>query len=222
MMGGKNSELVGALAGSVIFHAVLIVLLATVFTESSELVMTEEDLDFVPAELVQELPDTPQMQQVMPKRERPSFELEPVKTSSLLNEDFSSNIDLDELQELEMVDVGSETGVEGADSMVKVAMQERDFVRNYQTLVQKTFESRWRQPPGTRVGTVAYISVRFAPNGDVLSFQMSQRSGNVAFDRSVQRAAALVKKIPRLRDVPPSLFKKYFASMRVRMIKEAN
>ncbi|MBF2754798.1 MAG: TonB C-terminal domain-containing protein [Gammaproteobacteria bacterium AqS3] len=222
MMGGKNSELVGAVAGSVIFHAVLIVLLATVFTESSEMVVSEEDLDFVPAELVKELPNTPQMQQVMPKRERPQFELEPVKTSSLLNEDFSSNIDLDELKELEMVDVGSESGMEGADSMVKVAMQERDFIRNYQALIQRTFESRWRQPPGTRVGTVAYLSVRFAPNGDVLSFQMSQKSGNIRFDQSVMRAAALVKRIPRLRDIPPSLFKKHFASMRVRMIKEAN
>lgn len=214
MLGGRLSELFGAVVGSIIMHVVILILLVTVWSDSDSNEADSDDRQFVPATLVRDAPKLEDIKiAIKQKRERPKLNISsPVPVNSAISSEFSSNIDLDELEKLEeSEDFDELTGLEDAEGLLRVAMDERDFILNYRALIRQRLERNWRQPPGTSLGTTAYFKVKFSQDGTINSYNMTRSSGNGRFDDSVRRSIALVRRIPEIQDIPEDIFAEYFA-----------
>ncbi len=99
----------------------------------------------------------------------------------------------------------------------ELAQEEQILKRRRQTLRQRHFneyvgsikdkvQRQWRRPVGVPGGLRVKIRVAQIPGGDVVSATVTQSSGHVEFDRSVESAVFKASPLPRPRD--PDLFER--------------
>ena len=99
----------------------------------------------------------------------------------------------------------------------ELAQEEQILRRRRQTLRMRHFneyvgsikekvQRHWRRPVGVPAGLSVKIRVAQIPGGDVVSATVTQSSGNVEFDRSVEAAVFKASPLPRPRD--PDLFER--------------
>ena len=62
--------------------------------------------------------------------------------------------------------------------------------------IQSSVTRNWRRPTGVPAGLKCTVSVMQANNGKVLRVEITQSSGNVAFDRSVEQAVLAASPLP--------------------------
>jgi colicin import membrane protein len=81
---------------------------------------------------------------------------------------------------------------------------------SYAALIKRTVEGNWSRPPSARKAMQVILSIRLIPTGDVVGVEVTQSSGNLAFDRSALNAVEKAARFPELKDMPPSVFEAYF------------
>jgi len=78
----------------------------------------------------------------------------------------------------------------------KRAVYEQSEVARYKSLIKGQITRNWILPVSYQKGLKCKILVRLIPSGDVVSVRITQRSGNSAFDRSVERAVNKASPLP--------------------------
>ncbi|MDJ0870477.1 MAG: cell envelope integrity protein TolA, partial [Gammaproteobacteria bacterium] len=85
------------------------------------------------------------------------------------------------------------------------SLRQRNF-NQYVASIQDKVQRVWRRPLGVPKGLSCTIRVAQIPGGEVVSATVTQSSGNVEFDRSVEAAVLKASPLPRPRD--PDLFER--------------
>ncbi len=85
------------------------------------------------------------------------------------------------------------------------SLRQRNF-NQYVASIQDKVQRVWRRPVGVPKGLSCTIRVAQIPGGEVVSATVTQSSGNVEFDRSVEAAVLKASPLPRPRD--PDLFER--------------
>ena len=81
---------------------------------------------------------------------------------------------------------------------------------SYAAHIKRTVEGYWSRPPSARKDMEVVLSIRLVPSGDVVGVEVTQSSGNQAFDRSAVLAVEKAARFPELKDMPSSVFDAYF------------
>ena len=76
----------------------------------------------------------------------------------------------------------------------------------YVARIRVSVKERWIRPTGVQEGLRCKVFVDQAPNGEVVDVVIRQSSGNIAFDRSVERAVLAASPLPTPKD--PALFER--------------
>lgn len=71
----------------------------------------------------------------------------------------------------------------------------------YCSRIQPKFDAVWRQPTAAAYGTRASATIRVHASGRVTYRRLTARSGNAAFDRSVENALNAINRLPAPPDV---------------------
>jgi len=79
----------------------------------------------------------------------------------------------------------------------KLAIREID---KYQVLIRQKVVRNWLKPTGSSKGLVSTVKVRLIPGGDVIDVKVIKSSGNVIYDRSVERAVRKASPLPLPKD----------------------
>jgi colicin import membrane protein len=79
-------------------------------------------------------------------------------------------------------------------------------------------QGRWQRPMGSSQGLSCLIQIRMVPSGDVISAQVIEGSGNIAFDRSAEAAVQAASPLPVPSD--PALFEQGFRTLNLRFRPE--
>lgn len=81
---------------------------------------------------------------------------------------------------------------------------------SYAAHIKRTVEGYWSRPPSARKNMEVVLSIRLVPTGDIVGVEVTQSSGNQAFDRSAVLAVEKADRFPELKDMPSSVFEAYF------------
>ncbi|HWK55206.1 MAG TPA: cell envelope integrity protein TolA [Hyphomicrobiales bacterium] len=92
----------------------------------------------------------------------------------------------------------------------EAAAVQQDLVSQYAALIHDLISRNWVIPPGARNGMMAVVEIRTTPVGDIISKNITQSSGNPAFDRSVEQAITRVGSLPELRELPNAVYERNF------------
>lgn len=78
----------------------------------------------------------------------------------------------------------------------KRAAFEQSEVAKYEGLIKSQIIRNWLLPASYQKGMKCRVLVRLIPGGDVISVTVTQSSGNIAFDRSVEQAVRKASPLP--------------------------
>jgi TonB family protein len=81
---------------------------------------------------------------------------------------------------------------------------------SYAAHIKRTVEGYWSRLPSARKDMEVVLSIRLVPTGDIVGVEVTQSSGNQAFDRSAVLAVEKAARFPELKDMPSSVFDAYF------------
>ena len=218
-------DITGSFIGSLLLHFSVIGVLFVATIDSVESDSISPERSFSPAKLVEMAKNMPVQRQVVKKRRKrviTNISTAPLKATSTLK-DWSAEVAVDELSKLEQLnELASLEGADQAFEEGRRAMNRRDFVANYRSVIRQSIERVWYQPPGTRLNTSATVEIRLDKNGAVLSVKLVRSSKNKTFDNSVLEAVRRTHRIPEIKDVytqSKSVFENAFAVLRMRFIK---
>lgn len=81
----------------------------------------------------------------------------------------------------------------------------------YVQAIRRAISREWTRPPSARNGMVARIMLHLAPTGELLSVELVTSSGNVHYDRSVERAIRKVRRfeVPKDRRLFEAEFRQF-------------
>lgn len=81
----------------------------------------------------------------------------------------------------------------------------------YVQAIRRAISREWTRPPSARNGMVARLKLHLAPTGELLSVELVTSSGNVHYDRSVERAARKVRRfeVPKDRRLFEAEFRQF-------------
>ena len=81
----------------------------------------------------------------------------------------------------------------------------------YVQAIRRAISREWTRPPSARNGMVARIMLHLAPTGELLSVELVTSSGNVHYDRSVERATRKVRRfeVPKDRRLFEAEFRRF-------------
>ena len=81
----------------------------------------------------------------------------------------------------------------------------------YVQAIRRAISREWTRPPSARNGMVARLMLHLAPTGELLSVELVTSSGNVHYDRSVERAIRKVRRfeVPKERRLFEAEFRQF-------------
>ena len=81
----------------------------------------------------------------------------------------------------------------------------------YVQAIRRAISREWTRPPSARNGMVARLMLHLAPTGELLSVELVTPSGNVHYDRSVERAIRKVRRfeVPKERRLFEAEFRQF-------------
>lgn len=82
--------------------------------------------------------------------------------------------------------------------------------QSYAALIRQRVERSWSRPPSARNGMRCELSIQLVPSGRVIDVQVSEGSGDAAFDRSALKAVKKIEAFPELQEMPIGLFDREF------------
>ncbi|MDB4431628.1 TonB family protein [Pseudomonadales bacterium] len=93
--------------------------------------------------------------------------------------------------------------------------REQDEVARYVAAMSTEIIGRWNRPPSARNHMQVLLSIKLVPNGDVVSVNIKEGSGNAALDRSASLAVQKVGRFDMLQGMPRQLFEKHFRNIEI-------
>ena len=97
-------------------------------------------------------------------------------------------------------------------------MQEQEYAneaQSYIALIQQRIENKFVPPPSARKGMATKVSIQLVPTGRLVSVNIIDGSGNVAFDRAARQAVLDVDEFPEVKDMPGEVFERFFRKFSV-------
>lgn len=107
-----------------------------------------------------------------------------------------------------------------AERVVKQAAEDEEAKQSYSALIQKRITDAWSRPPSARKNMIVELTIELIPTGEVINVNVTDSSGNAAFDRSAVRAVNRVGGFPELREMSRRLFDAEFRSFKLNFSPE--
>ena len=107
-----------------------------------------------------------------------------------------------------------------AERAARQAAEDEVAKQSYSALIQKRVTDAWSRPPSARNDMIVELAIELIPTGEVINVNVSDSSGNAAFDRSAVRAVNRVGSFPELREMPRRLFDAEFRSFKLNFSPE--
>ena len=237
-MADRNDMFI-ATAGSLGFHAVLVIA-ALFFSQSSNTLVHSpadnivhaqlvslEDLNLTPPEPEQRVIDLTKPPPVVEAREpdriqlpseevveeipEPEEQEEPEIEDALEVVEATSEEELLRREQEEIQDRQDQLAAQIASEMQAIEDRENQaLISSYTSWIDQRIENSWQQPPSARNGMVVKLSVSLLPTGRVASVDIAESSGDAAFDRSAVQAVHRAEPYSRLTELSPELFDEEF------------
>lgn len=109
---------------------------------------------------------------------------------------------------------------QAADNAAQQLSAENQMVSQYMTIIRDLVSGAWSRPPDARNGMVAIVQLRLTPTGEIVSSDIVQSSGSLAFDRSVLQAVDRVGSFSELQDMPTAVFERNFRNFNLEFSPE--
>jgi colicin import membrane protein len=107
-------------------------------------------------------------------------------------------------------EAASERMAEDSEQPLDGASSEFELIQSAISLIQELVEESWSRPPSARNGMRAIIEIKMLPTGDLTSAQITQSSGDAAFDRSAENAVYSAAPFRELQTLPIHIFNENF------------
>ena len=105
-------------------------------------------------------------------------------------------------------------GQEAAEAAAaEAARTEYELVQSATALIQQVVQENWSRPPSARNGMRAVLQIRMLPTGELVDANITQSSGDPAFDRSAETAVIRAAPFSELQDLPINVFNANFRSL---------
>ncbi len=95
----------------------------------------------------------------------------------------------------------------------EAARSELELVQSATAVIQTLVQSQWSRPPSARNGMRAVFRICILPTGEVCGVELTESSGDAAFDRSGERAVHRAEPFTELGEVPIDIFNRNFRSL---------
>ncbi len=95
------------------------------------------------------------------------------------------------------------------------AQQDEQTAQSFVALIKQRIENNWSRPPSARNGMQCTLSLQLVPTGRIVGVTVVKSSGNSAFDRSAEQAVWKAEQFTELREVPSTVFERYFRSVTI-------
>ena len=95
----------------------------------------------------------------------------------------------------------------------EAARTEYELVQSATALIQQVVQENWSRPPSARNGMRAVLQIRMLPTGELVDANITQASGDPAFDRSAETAVIRAAPFSELQDLPINVFNANFRSL---------
>jgi len=95
----------------------------------------------------------------------------------------------------------------------EAARTEYELVQSATALIQQVVQENWSRPPSARNGMRAVLQIRMLPTGELVDANITQSSGDPAFDRSAETAVIRAAPFSELQDLPINVFNANFRSL---------
>ena len=95
----------------------------------------------------------------------------------------------------------------------QIAENDEQVASSYLAIIQRRVSSNWNRPPSARRGMEAELIIQLSRSGDVRTVRIVKKSGNEAFDRSVEQAVQKAGSFPELKNLEHRVFDKYFRNL---------
>jgi colicin import membrane protein len=106
------------------------------------------------------------------------------------------------------------------ESAMNEAESDAELANSYIALITDAIQSNWDRPGSARNNMEAELRLHLIPTGEVVSVNVVKSSGDVAFDRSAERAVRKAERFPELQQLPNRVFEKYFRKLRLKFRPE--
>lgn len=84
------------------------------------------------------------------------------------------------------------------------------LAQSYNHIIDARVSENWSRPPSARNDMVVLLRIQLIPTGDVVGVDIVKGSGDLAFDRSAERAVRKAERFPELKKLPNHIFEKHF------------
>jgi colicin import membrane protein len=111
------------------------------------------------------------------------------------------------------METASESKTGDSEQPLEGASSEFELIQSAVSLIQELVEESWSRPPSARNGMKAIIEIKMLPTGDLTSAQITQSSGDAAFDRSAENAVYSAAPFRELQTLPIRIFNENFRSL---------
>jgi colicin import membrane protein len=95
----------------------------------------------------------------------------------------------------------------------EAARTEFELVQSATGLIQQVVQENWSRPPSARNGMRVLIQIRMLPTGEVIDVNITQSSGDAAFDRAAETAVFRAEPFTELNVLPIKIFNENFRSL---------
>lgn len=95
----------------------------------------------------------------------------------------------------------------------EAARNEFELVQSATGLIQQIVQENWSRPPSARNGMRAILQIQMLPTGELLDVNITQSSGDPAFDRSAENAVYRAAPFSELQSLPINVFNANFRSL---------
>jgi len=102
---------------------------------------------------------------------------------------------------------------EVAEAAAEAARTEFELVQSATGLIQQVVQENWSRPPSARNGMRVLIQIRMLPTGEVIDVNITQSSGDAAFDRAAETAVFRAEPFTELSVLPIKVFNDNFRSL---------
>lgn len=95
----------------------------------------------------------------------------------------------------------------------EAARNEFELVQSATGLIQQIVQENWSRPPSARNGMRAILQIQMLPTGELLDVNITQSSGDPAFDRSAENAVYRAAPFSELQSLPINVFNANFRTL---------
>lgn len=90
------------------------------------------------------------------------------------------------------------------------AIEEGQAVQSISSLIMSRIASGWIRPPSARNGMTTKLRIGFLPNGEVVSVDVVEGSGDALFDQRAKDAVSRMGRVEELADIDYAIFERNF------------